>query len=173
MNKSVYVLRRFSCVRLFVTLWTVTCQAPLSMGFFRQDYWSGLPRLSPGELPDPGIEPTSPVAPALQVDSLLLSHWRSLGIREFFLNFLAIDEWFYVYFPSDSISLCFGLCSYTFCLRPPLVHSERTGWSKEKVAKELSRGGLRMSDYSLASTLIGRIVHHYTLDLWLKSYVYR
>ena len=126
-NKSVYVLSRFSCVRLFVTLWTVTRQAPLFMGFFRQDYWSGLPCLSPGNLPDPGIEPTSPVAPALQVHSLLLSLWGSLAIREFFLNFLAIDEWFYVYFPSDSISLCFGLCSYSFCLRLSLVHSERTG----------------------------------------------
>ena len=121
------VLSRFSCVRLFETLWTVTRQAPLFMGFFRQDYWSGLPCLSPGNLPDPGIEPTSPVAPALQAHSLLLSLWGSLAIREFFLNFLAIDEWFYVYFPSDSISLCFGLCSYSFCLRLSLVHSERTG----------------------------------------------
>ena len=57
----------------------VAWQAALSMGLTRQDYWSGLPRLSPGDLSDPGIEPTSPVAPALQVDSLLLSHWRSLG----------------------------------------------------------------------------------------------
>ena len=43
-------------------------QAPLSMGCYRQEYWSGLPFPSPGDLPDPGIEPTSP---ALQVDSLL------------------------------------------------------------------------------------------------------
>ena len=40
-----------------VTLWTVAYQAPLSMGFFRQEYWSGLPFLPPGDLPDPGIEP--------------------------------------------------------------------------------------------------------------------
>ena len=46
--------------------WTVACQAPLSMGFSRQEYWSGLPCLPPGDLPDPGIEPTS-AAPALQV----------------------------------------------------------------------------------------------------------
>ena len=44
----------------------------LSMGFFRQEYWSGLPFPFPGDLPDPGIEPTSPVSPALQVDSLPL-----------------------------------------------------------------------------------------------------
>ena len=40
--------------------WTVARQAPLSMGFQRQEYWSGLPFPSPGDLPDPGIEPTSP-----------------------------------------------------------------------------------------------------------------
>ena len=41
-------------------LWTVACQAPLSVGFFRQEYWSGLPFPSPGDLPDPGVEPQSP-----------------------------------------------------------------------------------------------------------------
>ena len=51
-----------------VTPWTVACQAPLSMGFSRQEDWSGLPFPSPGDLPDPGIEPWSS---ALQVDSLL------------------------------------------------------------------------------------------------------
>ena len=87
-----HVLSCFSCVQLFVTLWTLAHQAPLSMRFSRQDYWSGLPCLSPGDLPDPGIGPTFPVAPALQADSLLLSHWGRLGIKEFFLNFLEIDE---------------------------------------------------------------------------------
>ena len=52
-----------SCVRVFATPWTVACQAPLSMGFSRQGYWSGLPHPSPGDLPDPGIEPRSPVSP--------------------------------------------------------------------------------------------------------------
>ena len=56
-----------SRVRLFATLWTVAHQAPLSMGFFRQEYWSRLPFPPPGELPDPGIEPTSPSSPAFQV----------------------------------------------------------------------------------------------------------
>ena len=50
------------------TSWTVACQAPLSMGFPRQEYWSGLPFLSPGYLPNPGIKPGSP---ALQADFLL------------------------------------------------------------------------------------------------------
>ena len=52
----------------FVNPWTITCQASLSMGFIRQEYWSGLPFPSPGDLPGPGIEPRSP---ALQADSLL------------------------------------------------------------------------------------------------------
>ena len=54
-----------ACVGLFSTLWSVTCQAPLSMEFSRQAYWSGLPFPSPENLSDPGIEPESPVSPAL------------------------------------------------------------------------------------------------------------
>ena len=59
------------------TLWTAAYQAPLSMGFSRQEYWSGLPCPSPRHLPDSGIEPVSPVAPALQADSLPLSYQGS------------------------------------------------------------------------------------------------
>ena len=59
-----------SRVQLFLTLWTVAYQAPLSMGFSRQECWSELLFPSPGHLPDSGIEPTSPVSPALQADSL-------------------------------------------------------------------------------------------------------
>ena len=59
--------KSLSHVRLFATPWTVTCQAPLSMEFSRQKYWSGLPFPSPRDLPDLGIEPRSP---ALQADSL-------------------------------------------------------------------------------------------------------
>ena len=58
------VLSCLSHVQLFVTLWTVVCQAPLSMGFSRQEYWSGLPCPPPGDLPDPGIEPMSLMSPA-------------------------------------------------------------------------------------------------------------
>ena len=58
----------FVCaVQLFETPWTADPQSPLSMGFSRQDYWSGLPFPSPGDLPDSGIEPG---APALQADAL-------------------------------------------------------------------------------------------------------
>ena len=57
----------FRPVWLFATPWTVGHQAPLSMGFSRQEYWSGLPFSSPGDLPDPGIEPRSPT---LEADAL-------------------------------------------------------------------------------------------------------
>ena len=57
----------FSHIRLFATPWTVAYQAPLSMKFSRQEYWSGLPYPSPGDLPDPGIKP---MFPALQADTL-------------------------------------------------------------------------------------------------------
>ena len=60
-------MKSLSRVRLFVTPWTVTYQAPPSMGFSRQEYWSGLPFPSQGDLPDPGIKPGSP---ALQADAL-------------------------------------------------------------------------------------------------------
>ena len=53
-------MKSLSHVRLFVTPWTVAYQAPLSMGFSRQEYWSGVPFPSPKDLPDPGIEPRSP-----------------------------------------------------------------------------------------------------------------
>jgi len=60
-------VKSLSHIRLFATLWTVAHQAPLSMGFSRQEYWSGLPFPSPGDLPDPGIELSSPT---LQADAL-------------------------------------------------------------------------------------------------------
>ena len=68
------MLSHFSCVQTFVTLWTVALQAPLSMGFSRQEYWSGLSCPPLRALLDPEVKPASPVAPALEADSLLLSH---------------------------------------------------------------------------------------------------
>ena len=66
-HSTLMVVSSLSRVQLFVTSWTIACLASLSMGFPRQEYWSGLPFLSPGDLPDPGIEPWSPT---LQADSL-------------------------------------------------------------------------------------------------------
>ena len=65
MHEEACLLSYFSCVWLFATQWTVAHQAPLSMGFSRQEYWSGLPCPPPGELPDPGIKPESLMSPAL------------------------------------------------------------------------------------------------------------
>ena len=60
----------FTHVLLFVIPWTVACQAPQSMGFSRREHWSGLPFPPPGDLPDAGLKPVSPVAPALQAGFL-------------------------------------------------------------------------------------------------------
>ena len=62
-----------SHVRLFVTLWTVPCQAPPSMGFSREEYWSGMPCAPPGDLPNSEIKPDSLMSPALAGGSLLLA----------------------------------------------------------------------------------------------------
>ena len=62
-------VKSLSRVRLFVTPWTVAYQAPPSMGSSRQEYWSGLPFPSPGDLPDPGIEPRSPTLQANALQS--------------------------------------------------------------------------------------------------------
>ena len=81
-------MRSLSCVQLFVTFWTVVRQATLSMGFFRQEYWSRLPFPPPGDLPNPGIRPSSLT---LQVDSLLLSHQEN-PIYYYFMKFLTLDS---------------------------------------------------------------------------------
>ena len=59
------MLSHFSHAQLFVALWTIACQASLSIGFSRQEYWSRLSCPSPGDLPNPRIEPTSLMSPAL------------------------------------------------------------------------------------------------------------
>ena len=72
-----------SHVQLFVTPWTAACQTPLPMELSRQEYWTGLPFPSPGDLPDPGIEPMSP---ALQADSFFFKYkfiyfnWRLISL---------------------------------------------------------------------------------------------
>ena len=76
------LLNHFDRVQLFATLWTIACQAPLSMGFSRQEYWSGLPCPPPGELPNSGIKPASPGSLALQVNSSPLSHLGSPSLEK-------------------------------------------------------------------------------------------
>ena len=84
--KVLLLLSCFSRVWFFATLWTVAYQAPPSMGFSRQECWSGLPFPFPGDLPDPGIEPGSP---ALQADALpseppgklIYFNWRLITLQ--------------------------------------------------------------------------------------------
>ena len=99
------MLSGFSHVRLFVTPWSAALQAPLSTGFSRREYWNGLSCPPPGDLPDPVIKPVSPVAPELQGDSLLLSHWVYM-------------LWI---FPSASICLVIFLMVYSIIVSPCFI----------------------------------------------------
>ena len=72
-SKCACMLSHFSHVQLFATLWTVALQAPLSMGFSRQEYWNVLPCPPPGAFPDPGIAPLSLRSPAPKEGSLPLA----------------------------------------------------------------------------------------------------
>ena len=85
-----------SHVQPSATLWGAAHQAPLSIGFFRQEYWSGLPFPSPGDLPDPGIKPTSL---ALQADSSSPSHRGRLPYTLHLVSFLltSYTTWWYAY----------------------------------------------------------------------------
>ena len=76
-------VKSLSRVGLFVTPWTVAYQAPLSVGFSREEYWSGLPFPSPGDLPNPGIKPGSP---ALQADTLLSEPPGKPSVQAYFFH---------------------------------------------------------------------------------------
>ena len=82
-------VKLFSHVQLFVIPWTVAYRIPPTMGFSWQEYQSGLPFPSPGDRPNPGIEPVSSVALALQANSLPLSH---LGRNQSFSHYEAITR---------------------------------------------------------------------------------
>ena len=99
---NVLCAKPLSCVQLFAALGTVACQAPLSMGFSWQEYWSSLPFPPPGDLPDSGTEPTSPMSPALAVDSLPLC---LLGIPT---CIICVYIYIYIY-----IYLCLHLLSFS------------------------------------------------------------
>ena len=76
---NVCVLSHFSHVQLFLTLWTVAHQASLSLGFSRQEYWSGLPCPPSGDFPDPGIKPYSLMSPSLAGEFFTTSTtWEAL-----------------------------------------------------------------------------------------------
>ena len=74
------IFSRFSCVQLFATLWTVTCQALVSVGFPRHEYWSGLSFPTPGDLPDLVIEPITCMQD--QTRLLHLLHWQADSLAQ-------------------------------------------------------------------------------------------
>ena len=84
----VCALSHFSHVWLFVTTWTVAHEAPLSMGISRKEYWNGLPCLPPGDLPSPGIEPTSFMSPAWVGE--FIGRWVPPGPTCRFQNYLLL-----------------------------------------------------------------------------------
>ena len=94
----------FSHVQVFVTLWTIACQAPLSMGFSRQEYWSELPCPPPENHLDPGIKP---ISPALQGILDLLSHLGSAkgGINASKMLCTIFNEWFHYTKKSFGLSM--------------------------------------------------------------------
>ena len=98
------MLSHFSCIQLFATVRTGVHQAPLSMGFSRQEHRNGLPCPPPGDLPNPGIELMSPASPAMQVDSLLLNHQGSPHVLFSYL--------FYIYIAPVCMYVC--VCIYIY-----------------------------------------------------------
>ena len=101
--------RSLGCVWLFATPWTVVCQAPLSMGFFRQKYWGKLPFPTPGDLFNPGIKPSSLVSPALAGEFFFFFlYWRIIALQNFFV-FCQTSTWIshrqilYLWLPGKSI----------------------------------------------------------------------
>ena len=105
------MLSHFSCVQLFATLWTVARQAPLSMGFSRQEYWSGFPCRPPGDLPNPGIEPLSLTSPALA--------------GKFFTIRVTWAGWCHSLYPGKSYLLC-----ENFQAIQPLLPALRAPWGQ-------------------------------------------
>ena len=102
-------MKSLSRVRLFATLWTVACQAPLSMGFSKQEYWCGLPFPSPGDLPNPGIAPTSLASLALAGRFFTPSAmWEA---HFYFLYVSLICPISFLLFPSDILHILFQLVS--------------------------------------------------------------
>ena len=109
-TESEVKVKSLSRVRLFVTPWTAACQAPLSMGFYRQESWSGSPFPSQGDLPNPGIEPRSL---ELEADSLSSEPGNSLCTC---LAGIIQKMWFYMEsFKAGSVLSFFFFLSLTQC----------------------------------------------------------
>ena len=138
-----------SRVQLFATPWTIACQAPLSMGVSRQEYWNGLPCFSPGDLPNPGIKPEPLMSPALACGFLTTS-----GTWEAQFN----SKWSEV---SEVAHSCPTLCNpMGYSLTGFAVHGIFQARVLEWVAISFSRGSSRPRDQTQVSCITGR---HFTL----------
>ena len=145
---TLYVLSR---ILLFLTPWTVARQAPLFMGFSRQEYWSGLPCPPPGDLPNPGIKPRSPT---LQADSLQSEPpGKPSPCLKNCCHFL----------PTKCFSVTFPLLSGNFPLRRQLT----TSFSKTEPVQLLPNRSLTFSLYlpCFALSLSGFIIFPSCLSL--------
>ena len=136
-------VKLLSHVHLFATPWTVARQAPLSMGFSREEYWSGLPCPPPGDLPDPGIEPKSLMSPALAGGFLTTSAtWEAQ--RENKVKVLVVQ-------------LCPTLWDPMDCSPPgSSVHEILQARVLEWVAISYSRGSSQPRDQTQVSCIAGR-----------------
>ena len=116
------MLSHFSHVQLFVTLWTIACQAPLPMGFSRQEYWSALPCPSPGDLPDPGIKPMSLMSPALVGGFFTTSATWEAPILGHASHFICLTLVLLSVAPTNQRHRLYHLVSISFFFFPSLIH---------------------------------------------------
>ena len=130
------------CIRLFVTLWT----QPARLRFFRQEYWSGFPCLPPGDHPNPGIKPTSPASLALQVNSLLLSHWGSPASTFTSLQ-IKLTKWV------SKLCILFDIIKPTFSeCHFPKLEDTKNNTKKLIFLEALFKGGKQRFSYIFVNT---------------------
>ena len=160
----------FSCVWLFVKPWTPACQTPLSMGFSLQKYWSGLTFSSHGNLPDLGIEPVSPAAPALTGRFFTteppvkpisdMKHMQITSIQTWYISqFLKIYKQSFIILSikSEVAQLCPALCDPMGCsLAASSIHGIFQASILERVAISFSRSSSLPRDWTQVSHIVGR-----------------
>ena len=114
LSSSGCMLSHFSCVWLFATSWTIAQQAPLSKGFSRKKYWSELPGPLPGDLPDPGIKPTSLLSPALASRFFTTSTtWDAPSLSpRVCSNLCPLNQWCYLTISSSATGFSFAYKSF-------------------------------------------------------------
>ena len=137
-------VKSLSCVRLFATPWTVAYKAPPPMGFSRQEYWSGLPFSSPGDLPNPGIELGSP---ALHTDALPSEHTHTHTHTHIYIYIYT-----HIHIHAQLLQLCLTFCDPIDCSLPGFsVHGILQIRLLEWVAIPSSRGSSLPKDRTQAS----------------------